>query len=177
MAKTREQKETQVEELAQELRDAKMMVLVSYGGMSVKQAEELRTEAKNNNGNFRIIKNAMFKLATSSVYTDLDISDVTGPVAIMTSYDDQVMPAKTVMDYTKEYEILEPICAIDEFGQRLSGEEVKRLASLPSREELQGQLVGTLAAPLSGFVTALGGNLRGLVTVLDGATQAKQESA
>lgn len=174
MAKTREQKTAQVETLSQELRDAKMTVLVSYKGMTVKQAQELRTETKNNNGNFRVVKNAMLKLAASDAFKELDISDIDGPVAMVVSYDDQVMPAKTAMEYAKQYEILEPIGAINDYGQRLSAAEVTRLATLPSREELTGQLVGTIAAPLSSFVNVLGGNLRGLVTVLDGAANKHQ---
>ena len=47
-----------------------------------------------------------------------------------------------------------------------SAEDVKSLASLPSKDQLRAQLVGTLNAPLSGFVSVLNGNLRGFLTVL-----------
>ena len=47
------------------------------------------------------------------------------------------------------------------------------LAKLPSKEELLGQLVGTLNAPISGFVNVLAGNLRGLVTVLQAVADKK----
>jgi large subunit ribosomal protein L10 len=177
MAKTRQQKQAQVEVLTQELTRSAMTVVVAYSGMSVKQAEELRTEAKNNNGNFRVVKNAMFKLAASRVYSQLELTDITGPIAVITGYDDQVMPAKTAVNYAQESQILEPIAGVNGFGQRLSADEIKRLASLPSRHQLQGQLVGTLAAPLSGMVTSLGGNLRGLVTALDSISRSQEQSA
>ena len=58
-------------------------------------------------------------------------------------------------------------------GQLMSVEQVKALAKLPSKKELIGQLVGTLGAPISGFVNVLAGNLRGLVTVLGAIKDAK----
>lgn len=177
MAITRTQKESRVETLAQELRNAKMTVLVSYGGLSVKHAEALRTEAKDNNGNFRIVKNALLRLASEQVFPELDLSHLQGPVAVVVGYDDQVMPAKTAAHYAKEHGTLQPLGAVNEFGQWLTAEDVDRLATLPPREQLTAQLVSTIAAPLSGFVTVLEGNLRGLVTVLDGIASSRQESA
>ena len=58
-------------------------------------------------------------------------------------------------------------------GKGLTAAEVKQLASLPSKEQLLGQLVGTLNAPISGFVRVLAGNLRGLVTVLSAIQEKK----
>ncbi len=177
MAITRAKKEAQIEELAGELRNGKMTVLVSYKGLPVKQAEELRAEMKQNSGNFRVVKNAMFKLAATQVFKDLDVSGIDGPVAVAVGYGDQVVPAKTIANHAKQYGVLQPLGAINEFGQWLTSEEVERLATLPSRDQLTAQLVGTLAAPISGFVTVLEGNLRGLVTALDGIAQSRQESA
>jgi len=51
-------------------------------------------------------------------------------------------------------------------GKFLAAEDVKVLAALPSKEQLRGQLVGTIAAPLSGFVNVLAGNVRGVLNVL-----------
>lgn len=177
MAITRAKKEAQVQELAEELRSGKMTVFVSYKGMPVKQAEELRAEMKHNDGNFRVVKNAMFKLAAAQVFEDLDLSSIDGPIAVAVGYSDQVVPAKTIANHVKQYEVLQPLGAVNEFGQWLTAEEVERLATLPSRDQLTAQLVGTLAAPISGFVTVLEGNLRGLVTALDAVAQTRQENA
>ena len=53
----------------------------------------------------------------------------------------------------------------------MSVEDVKALASLPSKEQLKGQLVGLFAAPLSGFVNVLSGNIRGILNVLNARVQ------
>ncbi len=51
-------------------------------------------------------------------------------------------------------------------GKLIDAQGVNRLAALPSKQQLLGQLVGTLNAPVSGFVNVLAGNIRGLVTVM-----------
>lgn len=168
MAITRAAKEEQVAALKDILAQSQLTVLAAYTQMSVPQAQELRSSTKSQNGGFRVVKNAMLKRAVAETFEECDISHLEGPIAIAYSNDDAVMPAKTVMDFAKEHEVLEPLMAIDESGNLYEAEDVKRLASLPSREELTGQLVGTIAAPLRGFVTVLEGNMRGLVTVLDG---------
>lgn len=174
MAITRAQKEAQIEALVEELQQAKMTVLVAYSGMSVPHAQQLRARLHETGGSFRVVKNAMFFRAVSQAFDGLDISDIEGPIAIATSYDDEVAPAQVVSQFNKEYEVLHPIGAIDMHGQRFSADQVEQLAILPTREQLTGQLVGTIAAPLTGFVTVLSGNLRGLVTVLDAAAQKQQ---
>lgn len=174
MAITRTAKEAQVEHIKQELQAATMTVLAAYSGMSVKDAQALRAQIKAQGGSFRVVKNAMLFQAVTQAFDGLDISDIEGPIAMAVGYEDEVMPAKAIAEFNKQHEVLEPVAAIDANGQRFSGEEVARLAQLPSREQLTGQLVGTLAAPISGFITVLNGNLRGLVTVLDAATHKQQ---
>lgn len=174
MAISRTQKEEQVATLKQEFEKSAMTVLTAYSGLSVQDSQNLRKEMKENNGSFRVVKNAMLKRAVAESFKDIDISDIDGPVAVAFGYDDQVAPAKTVVEFGKKHGSLEPIGAINAYGERFDAEQVKALAELPSRDELTAQLVGTIAAPLSGFVRVLNGNIQGLVTALDGIAQAKE---
>lgn len=174
MAISREQKEAQVVSIKEELAKSKMTVLTAYSGLSVKDSQELRKQIQDEGGSFRVVKNAMLKRAVSESFEGVDLSDLEGPVAVVFGYEDEVAPAKLVANYAKKHESLTPIGAISAEAERLDSDQVKTLASLPSREQLRGQLVGTIAAPLSGFVNVLQGNLRGLVTVLDGAAKAKE---
>jgi large subunit ribosomal protein L10 len=57
--------------------------------------------------------------------------------------------------------------------KELSTAEVNALAKLPSKEELLSKLVGTLNAPVSGFVNVLAGNMRGFVTALQAIADKK----
>jgi large subunit ribosomal protein L10 len=74
-------------------------------------------------------------------------------------------------DFAKTHPSIELKGAIDSEGVVMDEAQVKQLASLPSKEQLRGQLVGTIAAPLSGFVNVLSGNIRGLVNVLNAREQ------
>lgn len=174
MAITRTQKEAQVENLKKELEQSSIMVMTAYSGLSVTDAQELRKKIKSEGGNFRIVKNAMLKLAVEQSFSGIDLSDLEGPVAVAFGYEDPVMPAKALDEFAKQYGALQPIGAINARGDHLNAEQVKQLANLPSREVLTGQLVGTIAAPISGFVNVLNGNLRGLVTALDGIAQSRE---
>lgn len=173
MAISRTQKEAQVAELKQEFEKSSMTILTAYSGLSVSASQDLRKQMKEQDGNFRVVKNAMLKRAVGESFDGVDISDITGPVAVAFGYGDQVAPAKTIVDHAKKHGTLEPIGAINAQGERFDAEQVKQLAALPSREQLTAQLVGTIAAPLSGFVRVLDGNIRGLVTALDGIAKQK----
>lgn len=168
MAITRAAKEAQVVELSEIFAGAQLTVLTSYSHLSVARSQDLRKQLREQDGGFRVVKNAMLIRAVSQTFSGIDISHVEGPVAIAYSNSDPVAPAKTVVEYGKEHGVLEPIMAIDDSGNLYEAEDIKRLAELPSREQLHAQLVGTLAAPMRGLVTVMQGNVRGLVTVLDG---------
>lgn len=174
MAISRTQKEAQVQALKDEFAKSEMMVMTSYAHLTVRDAQNLRKQLKDQGGNFRVVKNAMLKRAVAESFEGVDITDLEGPVAVAFGYDDPVTPAKVISDFAKKHEGLSPVGAINAQGQRFDAEQVKQLADLPSREQLTAQLVGTIAAPLTGFVGVMQANLRGLVTVLDGIAQAKE---
>ncbi|MEX0668173.1 MAG: 50S ribosomal protein L10 [Candidatus Saccharimonadales bacterium] len=173
MAISRQEKEAQVTALKEELSKSSLSVLASYSGLSVQDSQILRKQIKDQGGSFRVVKNAMLKLAVADTHKEVDLSELEGPVAMAFGYDDPIIAAKVIADHAKKNDSLKPIMAIDNQGQVLSAEEVGRLADLPPKEVLLGQVVGVVAAPLSGMVGVLSGNLRGLVTVLDKAAQSK----
>src|SRR5690606_23177128 len=78
---------------------------------------------------------------------------------------DEVEPNRAVVDFAKSVEGLRIHGAIID-GTFIDEASVRNLASLPSRDQLYAKVVGSLAAPLSGMVNVLAGNLRGLVIVL-----------
>lgn len=166
MAKSRKQKEEIVEKLAQELKDTKSFVISDYSGMSVAQVQELRKNLKGKDGQFAVVKNSLFKIALEKAEIDpAQFDGFTGPIALSTSSSDEVAPAKDTYDFAKDVEALEIKAGFLE-GNVLSKEEVESLAQLPSKEELIAKTVGTIKAPINGFVNVLAGNARGLVIVL-----------
>ena len=167
MAKTRERKEADVAKMAELFGSSKLAVLTDYRGPDVPAINELRSKLREAGITYTVAKNTLVKLALAQApQKDTDTSVLTGPMAIAFGAD-EVEAAKIVADFAKEYSALEIIGAISDEGQVLTAAEVMALAKLPSREQLVAQLVGTIAAPLSGFVRVLNGNLTGLVYAIN----------
>ena len=170
MAKSREAKNKELTELVDLLGTSKLTVVAQYSGLSVTQMQELKRSSKESGTQVRVAKNRLVRIAAEKVDSlkDTDLSSVTGQVLYAFNSEDEVAPAQSLHNFAKSNPALEFVGAISETGEFLDADQVKALASLPSKDQLRGQLVGVLAAPLSGLVGVLNGNMRGLLTVLNG---------
>ncbi len=169
MAITREAKEQAVTKLTDELGRIKLAVMTDYRGLTVAEVEELRGLLRAEGMTYRVTKNTLLRIATggNKAFAELDPSKFMGPMALAMGFDDEVAPARVIFQYAKTHDSLAIVGAITGDGQLLSVAQVKALALLPTRDQLIGQLVGTIAAPLTGFVGVLGGNVRSIVNVLN----------
>ena len=176
MARSRQSKEEVLSELTTLLNDSKLTVFATYAGISVANMQELRRSASESNTRVMVAKNRLVKLAALEVdhLKDVDFSNLNGQLVYAFNSDDEVAPAQSLSAFAKNNPQLEFVGGVNADGEFFSAEQVKALADLPSKDQLRGQLVGTIAAPLSGFVSVLSGNMRGLVNVL-GARQAELE--
>ncbi len=174
MALTRDKKVEILNQLSELLASSKLTVLAQYSGTSVKAMQELRTTAKDSNTKVMVMKNRLFKKALSSnnVFKDVETGEIKGQLLYAFNANDEVAPAQVLAAFAKTQEQIKFVGAINSQGDFLSAEDVKALASLPSKDILRAQLVGTLAAPLSGFVNVTAGNLRGLINVLNAHAEA-----
>lgn len=164
MAKSREQKEAMLSMLDSNFK-TKKAVIVDYQGLSVFEMEELRNKLEGNGIMFGVIKNTLAKIALKNSNIEAPDEILTKPLAVAFS-DDEVTPAKEIKNYSKEHEKLEILGGIIE-KEFVPVATINSLALLPSREELYAKLVGSIAAPISGLVNVMAGNLRGLVSVLN----------
>ena len=177
MAKTREQKEQAVASLTEAFAGSKLSVLTDYRGLDVPAINELRKRLREVGIDYTVAKNSLVKIAiNNSDKKPEDTSIFAGPVAIAFGKD-EVEAAKIVYEFAKENEALEILGAIDETGKVLSTEEVNALAKLPTRDQLIGQVVGTIAAPLSGFIRVLNGNISNLVYVVAAIQEKKAQTS
>ncbi len=172
MAKTRDQKEQMMTSLLEKIQNSKSAVLVDYRGLKVKETEELRKALRVKSVEVTVAKNTLVKIALKKNGIKFDESMFKKPLAIAFAMDDEVAPAKEIDLFASKHEALEILGGILE-KEMIDASAVKQLAKLPSREELLAKLVGTINAPVSGFVNVLAGNIRGLVTVL-GAVRDKK---
>ena len=175
MAISRAAKEQAVDTLTGELGRIKLAVMTDYRGLTVREVEELRTTLRDQGITYRVAKNTLLRLATKNnpALKGIDPATFTGPMALAMGFDDEVAPARVIFQYAKAHDALEIAGAITGDGQVLSPAQVKALANLPTREQLIAQLVGTIAAPLSGFVGVMSGNLRSIVYVLNALQEQK----
>ena len=178
MAITREKKEEVVQKAIESLNNSKMTVLADYSGLSVPEMQELRAKLADNGSDIKVIKNNLFKIALSKSdeLKEVQLDELAGSTAYVFGFEDEVAPAQAIVEFAKEHEAIELKGAFNAAGDVFSADQVKQLASLPSKDQLRGQVVGTIAAPLSGFVNVLSGNLRGLVNILNAVQDQKSNA-
>jgi len=176
MPKSKLQKQEVLRDLDHKIQKAKSIVFASFDALGVKDNEELRAKLREENGEYYVSKKTLLDLAfKNNKLNDLDVKNLPGKVAAIFAYEDEISPAKVVFNFRKGKEDkIEFVGGVLE-GKFISKEEVQNLATLPSKQELYAKLVGSLNAPISGFVNVLAGNIRGLVTVLKAVSEKKAE--
>jgi large subunit ribosomal protein L10 len=174
MAISRQTKETQVSELVELLSNAKLTTVASYKGLTVKELQSLRREARQAGVTIKVVKNRLFRVAAEQVkgLKDADVSVLKEQLLYAVGTEDEVAPAQVIAKFAKKNLAMQIIAGYDSTGTLLSPADVKALADLPSKDQLRGMLVGTIAAPLSGFVNVLAGNVRGVLNVLNARAEA-----
>ena len=170
------QKAAVIEELEGEMREATALIVTDYRGLSVSAISGVRNGLRPLDATFRVSKNTLARIAAERVGTDGLADLLTGPTAIEFCKGDPAAVAKKLSDVARETRILRLKGALVE-GQALDEAGVRRLATLPSREALQAQVVGVVAAPLQGLVTLISAAPREFVVVLDQIIQKKQAEA
>lgn len=175
MAITRAAKESAVATLSDDLGRLKLAVMTDYRGLTVREVEELRAELRAQGISYRVTKNTLLRLATKNqpAFKDVDPTTFTGPLALAMGFDDEVAPARIIFQYAKTHDALEIVGGLTGDGEVLNAAQVKALANLPTREQLIAQLVGTIAAPLSGLVGVMAGNVRSIINLLNALQESK----
>jgi large subunit ribosomal protein L10 len=173
MPLSRQQKEQLLEGYQEGLAAAPHVFLISYKGISVPQVTELRRRIRSVGGTYAVVKNRLVLRAIDGKALEGIKGEFRGPTAVAFSNDDPVALAKTLTDFAKEVPALEFKTSLVE-GQPIDAQEVRQIASLPSREELITKLVFLLQSPISRFVRTLGALPRQFVVVLDQIRQQKE---
>ncbi len=158
------QKKAKVEELSEKFKKAKMIVLTEYRGITVEDDTKLRAQVRADGNDYCVVKNSTIVHALKAAGIE-GIDTLEGPTAVVVGYEDYVAPAKVVNDYAKDHDFYTIKAGIMD-GKVIDVAEVKKLASLPSKETLYSMLA-----------SALLGNIRNLAVVLDQAREKQAENA
>ena len=154
--------------------NAGVIVVTHYSGLSVPDLDELRHQMADVGGTVKVTKNRLVKLALAGTPNESVSEFFSGPTAIAFS-EDPVAAPKVAANFAKENDNLKIVGGIMD-GTVLDAEGVKNLASLPSLDELRGQLVGLINAPatkIAGVLQAPAGQLARVI----GAKAAEGDAA
>lgn len=173
MAKTKEQKKEALQLIQEKLKNSKAVVFSSDTGVNVKTIESLRNELKASDAEYLVVKKTLLKKATENMGETEQFDELKGSVALTLSYGDEISGAKILNKYSKDSEVLNIGGGILE-NNFILPDMVKRLATIPSKEELLAKLVGSLQSPISGLVGVLSGTTRNLVGVLSAIRDTKK---
>lgn len=148
------QKEKEVNELAEKLKEAKVILLTDYRGINVADVTKLRNDLRNTNSEYKVIKNNIIKRAlNANGETGLD-ELLEGPTAMVVGTEDYLEPSKVIYNFSKKNEFYKIKGGIID-GKVMTAEEIITLAKLPSRQELMAKLAGALLGNITKLAVAL----------------------
>jgi large subunit ribosomal protein L10 len=162
----RDQKAAVVDEIAGQIEAAQAIFAVDYRGISVSQIADLRAKLRESDTRFRIVKNSLSERAADKAGADALRPMLEGPTALALVGGDAAMAAKALNDTARALNNLIEFKGGLLDGNVLTADDVRAIARLPSRDVLNAQLVGTIAAPLSGLVRTLNALIAGLAIQL-----------
>jgi large subunit ribosomal protein L10 len=165
LAISKKKKQELVADYADRLSRSKAVIFTDYRGLSVKDQENLRRQLWESDSAFQVIKNTLLQRALQDAGMSVPEEALIGPTALGYCFEDVAVVVKILSAFAKETERLAFKGGL--LGSQYIGtKDVEVLATLPSRDVLLGQVVGSMQAPISGLVNVLAGPLRGLANVL-----------
>lgn len=166
-------KNEKVEYFRKQFENAKVAIVTDYRGYSVEEITELRRKLQKSEADYTVTKNTLCKLASKGTSFENIEELLSGPSAIAFGFGDEVSAAKVVSGFIKENKKGEIKGAVLD-GKVLSADEAKKLALLPTKEELYAKILGSINSPASGIVFGINGVMSALVRAVDAVRQQKE---
>jgi large subunit ribosomal protein L10 len=165
MPKTKDQKKEDVKKLKDNIDKQKSMVFAAYEGLKAADMFNLRKILKEADCKIVVSKKTLLDIAFKDKNIDFKTKDLTGQIALVFSFEDEISAPKMSYKFSKGNENLKILGGFFE-NKVIDAQSVIALAQIPSREELLAKVVGSISSPVSGFVNVLQGNIRNLVYAL-----------
>jgi large subunit ribosomal protein L10 len=168
----RKDKEAVIAEVAELLESTETVFVSDYRGLTVSELSELRGMLRQSGARVRIVKNTLGTIAAERAGRTTLKELLSGPTAVTFCGDDPAAAAKAIADYARTHPQLEVRGGLMA-ETLLDASQLRVFATLPSRDVLVAQVVGTLAAPMTGLVTVLQGTVSGFVRALNQVAEQK----
>lgn len=165
MALTKNKKNQIVSDVAELLASSKLTVVAGYVGTPVKAMQALRRQARENGTKVSVVKNRLVikALQSNEATKSIDTSAIQGMLLYAFNAEDEVAPAQILAQFAKTQPTIQFVGAVTADGKFMSADEVKALATLPSKTQLIAGIINTLNSPVNGVMSGLSGNLHGLL--------------
>ena len=170
-------KEASVAELKALVERASIVVGAEYRGLTVKEVTALRRTLREAGVEVRVVKNRLFQIAAAQAGVPNAGQVVEGPTMIVFGYGDIVAPSKVIADYARTARNSFAAKKVYLDGNVVAGSIVAELASLPSREQLIGQLAGAFMSPLQTFVNQINDSMQSFARLVDARAKQLEEAA
>ena len=154
-----------IDEIAGQIQESEAVFAVDYRGISVAQMAALRARLREADARFRVVKNSLSERAADKAGTEALKPMLVGPTALAFVRGDAALAAKALNEAARQLNLLEFKGGLLN-GSALTADDVRSLARLPSRDVLYAQLVGTVAAPLTGLARGLNALITGIAIQL-----------
>ncbi|MDR0404784.1 MAG: 50S ribosomal protein L10 [Oscillospiraceae bacterium] len=171
------EKKAIVADLAERIKKSCVGVLVDYRGITVADDTKLRRELREAGTLYCVTKNTMLIRAFEQAEIEGVDEVLKGTTALATSENDYVAAARILCNFADENDDFFTIKAGFIEGKIVDKLSVEKLAKLPSKEILVAMVLGTLNAPIVGFVSVLSGVLRSLVIVISAIEKSRAEES
>ena len=154
--KNLEKKQAYIQEVSEKIKNSNVGIIISYKGINSKEVTQMRKELREANVDYFVIKNTMLKRASEKVGFDFS-NELIGTTAIALSNDEPTTISKILTNYAKKLEENTDFKIKTGFldNKIVSVETIKEIGSLPSKEQLLGQLLSVLVAPIRGLAVSL----------------------
>lgn len=162
----RKEKEQTISELQRQIERYKGAVFANFRGLRVDQMNQIRQRLREGKISFHVVKNTLMKRASKGTDLEKIIPYLEGPTAMAISYGNPVSLIKIFLDFIKTQPLLEIKAGLVE-GQLVLPQEMKAIATLPSRETMMAQVMGTIQMPASQLAGALINPIQQLLYVLE----------
>ena len=168
----RSEKAAIIEQIRSRAASASIAVVTDFKGMSVEELTRLRVALRNSGGEYHVVKNTLARIALSDTAHASIKDDLKHNSAIALGFDDPVAVAKALSDFAKNSKLLEIRHGSLE-GMNMSAAQVEALAALPSKDQLLAQVLGTMNAVPTNFVSLMANMIRPLLYALKAIEEKK----
>lgn len=172
----RQEKQLLLDEIKEKIEDANAFIITKYQNLTADRARQFRDILAKANGDFEIVRKRVFIKAAEAAGIKLDENVFQGHIGIIFAKEDAVEVSKAALKFGEDTEFSVEILGGHLEGQFYPGEDVKTIAKLPSKQEMQAQFLGLLEAPLAQTLAAVEAILTSLPYCLENKCNQESEN-